>query len=186
MKNSSKYLILFLILIIACSSKGENGSENGNNKENVVLVTAQEVNLDSLKIPSKEQLTIIDLPEDQWKERLSKEEFYILRKKGTERSFTGKYWDNKKEGIYLCLGCSLPLFSSSAKFKSGTGWPSFYEPLENHLVTEESDNAYGMKRVEVLCARCNGHLGHVFEDGPEPTGLRYCINGNVLNFIKSK
>ncbi len=121
------------------------------------------------------------LTEEEWKAKLTKEQFYVLREKGTERSFTGEYWDNKEDGIYTCAGCALPLFDSNTKFKSGTGWPSYYTFIDNHVL-EEEDRAYGMVRVEVVCARCNGHLGHVFPDGPEPTGLRYCINSVSLGF----
>ena len=119
----------------------------------------------------------------EWKAQLSDKAFYVLRKKGTERSFTGKYWDNKKEGTYVCAGCQLPLFSSDTKYKSGTGWPSFWEPIASNHVAEEKDYTHGMTRVEVLCNRCDGHLGHVFNDGPRPTGLRYCINSVSLDFI---
>ncbi len=124
----------------------------------------------------------IEKTEEEWRAQLSETEFYILREKGTERSFTGKYWDNKKDGIYFCSGCNLSLFDAETKFKSGTGWPSFYQPIAKGHVIEYTDSSHGMARTEVVCGRCDGHLGHVFNDGPNPTGLRYCINGNILQF----
>ena len=123
-----------------------------------------------------------ELKEDDWRERLTEFEYYVIREKGTERAFTGKYWDNKNEGTYTCKACNLPLFDSKAKYKSGTGWPSFFVPLDEKNIKEESDYLLGYKRTEVLCSRCGGHLGHVFPDGPEPTGLRYCLNSISLNF----
>ena len=120
--------------------------------------------------------------EAEWAKTLSSEEYKVLREKGTERAFTGEYWQNSKTGVYNCAACQLPLFSSQTKFKSGTGWPSFYEPIDSTHVGEIIDNTYGMSRTEVVCNRCGGHLGHVFPDGPRPTGLRYCINSVSLSF----
>jgi peptide-methionine (R)-S-oxide reductase len=118
--------------------------------------------------------------DQEWREQLSDEEYFVTRRKGTERAFTGRYWDSKDEGTYRCVACGQPLFSSETKYDSGTGWPSFYAPTDEGNVETEEDNSLLMRRTEVLCSRCDAHLGHVFEDGPEPTGLRYCINGCAL------
>jgi peptide-methionine (R)-S-oxide reductase len=124
-----------------------------------------------------------DMPqtESEWRKKLSSEQYQVLREGATERAFTGKYWDAKTEGVYRCAGCGESLFSSDTKFESHSGWPSFFEPLAEGAIDEEVDRSYGMVRTEIRCANCGGHLGHVFNDGPNPTGLRYCVNSASLD-----
>ncbi|HTQ09601.1 MAG TPA: peptide-methionine (R)-S-oxide reductase MsrB [Fimbriimonadaceae bacterium] len=128
----------------------------------------------------------IEKTDEEWRGILAPEQFRVLRQAGTERAFTGAYWDNHEPGVYRCAGCGTPLFDSTTQFDSGCGWPSFYEGLDKSKIEEREDLSHGMRRIEVLCKTCGGHLGHVFPDGPRPTGLRYCINSASLKFEEKR
>lgn len=126
------------------------------------------------------------LSESEWKEKLSADQYYVLRQKGTERAFTGPYWNTFETGTYSCAGCGSKLFKSDTKFDAGCGWPSFFEAVSPDAVTEHKDTSHGMIRTEICCSNCGGHLGHVFPDGPKPTGLRYCMNGTAMTFTEDE
>lgn len=179
MKNhlSAFCFILFSLAFSSCNQAQQLSSEQEQN-------TTSQLSSNDIEFPKKVEK--IEKTNAEWQAQLSDQAYYVLREAGTERAFTGAYWDNKKEGVYTCGACNLPLFDADTKFKSGTGWPSFYQPIQSDYVLEHVDKAYGMIRTEVVCARCDGHLGHVFDDGPQPTGLRYCINSVSLNFVEKK
>jgi peptide-methionine (R)-S-oxide reductase len=139
----------------------------------------------SKKVQTRNQFEVTKT-EAEWKKSLTPTQFEVLRQKGTERAFTGALWDNHETGVYYCAGCEQELFSSETKFESGSGWPSFYQPIKEGVVAVGTDTSYGMVRDEVVCSRCGGHLGHVFDDGPKPTGLRFCMNSASLKFEKKE
>ncbi len=148
--------------------------------------TAQEMDSTKTKENRKMNENKVKKTEDEWKGCLSPEEYRVLREKGTEMAFTGKYYKHKADGMYHCAACDAPLFSSDTKYESGSGWPSFYKPASEGAVKEKLDTSYGMVRKEIVCGACDSHLGHVFEDGPNPTGLRYCVNSVSLSFEGEK
>jgi len=128
----------------------------------------------------------IEKSDEEWRKHLTPQQFHVTREAGTEPAFTGPYWDTKDDGVYKCICCGTPLFHSNTKFDSGTGWPSFFQPLSPDVIEEHEDLSHGMRRIEVTCATCDAHLGHVFPDGPHPTGLRYCMNGTALDLNKDE
>jgi peptide-methionine (R)-S-oxide reductase len=175
---SNKLLLTLLISIVifsACTNR---------TAESKPYTKAKSIPSDSLKKKEIEKVSRIEKSNAEWKNTLSSNAYHVLREKGTERAFTGEYWDNHEKGIYNCAACGLDLFSSETKFESGTGWPSFWKPIEENHVRIKTDNSFGISRDEVTCARCDGHLGHVFSDGPKPTGLRYCMNSIAMTFEK--
>ncbi|WP_224998917.1 peptide-methionine (R)-S-oxide reductase MsrB [Cesiribacter sp. SM1] len=164
----SKLLLLLAMLMISTLGSCQSGSKNEKPK-------------------AKASMTYnINKSEAEWRKALTPEQFKVLRQKGTERAFSGKYNKHKEEGVYTCAACGQELFSSKTKFDSGTGWPSYFKPISKEAVAEITDTEYGMVRTEVVCSNCGGHLGHVFNDGPKPTGLRYCLNSVSLGFVEKE
>ncbi len=172
-----QYLSILLVLL-ACNAVEKPAPETASASVSAVTDTI---------VPAKYEngkLVQINKSVAEWKQQLNQMEYYVLREEGTERAFSGDLWNNHEKGTFICAACGLPLFSSDTKFESGTGWPSFYQPVSKDNVREVTDGSLGMARTEVECARCGGHQGHVFDDGPQPTGLRYCINSVSLDFVK--
>lgn len=175
MKLTTIISIIFSIVLFSCKSSNNNQSK----KESMEAK-------DKAPVYSHTDSGKVTLSDTDWQKVLPKDVYNIAREKGTERPFTGKYYEHKEVGTYYCAACGNPLFASNGKFESSCGWPSFFEPITKGSIIYAPDNAFGMKRTEVMCGRCKAHLGHVFEDGPPPTGLRYCINSVILDFEKAK
>ena len=176
MKSYFVLTILFLLTIhLAGAEMKSKTDEKTNDKITILNVTTG----------SFEQVDRVQKSDEEWKKILTPEQFKVTRKKGTEHAFSGEYWNNKKHGIYKCICCGIDLFRSDTKFESGSGWPSFWQPVAKENVGLEEDNSFFMHRVEVHCARCGAHLGHVFDDGPPPTGKRYCMNSVSFRFIEA-
>lgn len=173
-------LVLLLLLIAVCAWQGCYAQNNNKQK------TMDSTNDKKSPVYSRTDTSKVVLSNEEWKKILSPEVYAVAREKGTERPYTSKYETSKEVGTYYCAVCGNPLFKSDTKFESGCGWPSFYEPISKGSIIYAPDHSHGMERTEVMCGRCKSHLGHVFDDGPPPTGLRFCINGVVLDFEKAK
>lgn len=189
MKHIMKFMLAAtVILMVSCKSNSQKNPAilKASEKTDAVAEAAPRVEVEEdlsfFFMADGTRIDKIEKSEEDWKKELNEKEFYVLREKGTERSFTSPLLENKESGVYTCGACDLPLFASDTKYESGTGWPSFYEPIDGEVILEDTDYDLGYARTEVMCKRCGSHLGHVFKDGPKPTGLRYCINGVSLDF----
>jgi peptide-methionine (R)-S-oxide reductase len=180
-------LVLTAVVAVLIAASVSDGSRDSGTQKKDPLSSQKDTTMkpiaEYLKDVYSKGMPKVVKTDAEWRAMLSPETYAITREAGTERAFCGAFYDHKKEGLYLCVCCELPLFASNAKFDSGTGWPSFFQPVRKDHVDEKTDLSYGMRRIEINCARCDSHLGHVFDDGPRPTGLRYCLNSESLTFV---
>lgn len=184
MKTNLNILLIFFITALTACAQNKKETTGTAKKDSTISKTTLTTNEPKEKLMENEKHNL-NITDEEWKKKLTPEQYEVLREKGTERAFTGKYWDTKDKGVYSCAGCGTDLFTSDQKFSSECGWPSFDEELgKGEKIIKKKDLTYGMSRTEIICAKCGGHLGHIFDDGPTETGKRYCVNSASLNLIK--